>query len=348
MSWGVLIDIADACAAHGDNQNDVAMRTAMFDEVKQAVGPNAENKELATRAIVSVRPWNWLAEQGGGRALFLDWFEHHLHAKALEWAVERLRYLELPLRLRLIEGVLGRLVPNDVNTHSFVNVVGRTLASLCFWLPADDPRQLWRRLRDAQPRPSALNDRRSWRSFVDGFAWSLANDLGHVDEAADQGLRNAAMGRYVGLATEAWRCWPRAEQDDRSAIAWALLSPLQRDYDGPKRAWSEELQELLLSVIKDADHIDIAAAFQTFMWANVDSNTLVHAAHALTDRAKRTTEAAQSIVLIDILEEVGVLRALPLIDAHKILDCLQAMGRTLPRATAAAARLERRIRLEES
>jgi hypothetical protein len=105
---------------------------------------------------------------------------------------------------------------------------------------------------------------------------------------------------------------------------------------------------LLLAILEAADRVDLSAALQGLVWSQLDRETLTAATRALIERTRSDEEAQLLMDLIDNLAEIGTIRTLPLANAYEVLDRLQALGRTLPRATRAATRVERRIRLEES
>jgi hypothetical protein len=79
----------------------------------------------------------------------------------------------------------------------------------------------------------------------------------------------------------------------------------------------------------------------------MDRETVIQSAQALITRALKEKDTFLLPDLIDNLAEIGTQPQLPLAHAYKVLDCLQVLGKLSPRATVAATRVERRIRLQE-
>jgi hypothetical protein len=152
----------------------------------------------------------------------------------------------------------GRLAPDDPHLRELANAIGRSVAIWCMWLPDSAARNLLLRWR--AERPGLLADNGVWRALLDGFSWSLQHELREASTVEDGTLREAAIERYASLATVSWQAWPPPAEADHVAIAWALLSPLESDFEGPARSWSYTLRPLLLSILTGARHVDLFAA----------------------------------------------------------------------------------------
>jgi hypothetical protein len=213
------------------------------------------------------------------------------------------------------------------------------------WLPDSAARNLLLRWR--AERPGLLADNGVWRALLDGFSWSLQHELREASTVEDGTLREAAIERYASLATVSWQAWPPPAEADHVAIAWALLSPLESDFEGPARSWSYTLRPLLLSILTGARHVDLFAALHGLEWSRLDEETLVAAVEVMVERAQRSGEDPQVVLdLIEALERAGSLRTLPVSTAYKVLDGLQTLGGQFPRATTAAGSVEQRILLD--
>lgn len=347
--WSTLIDVAESAAAHVENQVDPAMRSALFAEIAAAAGQEATNREHAERALMFVRGWHWSRSDSPGRELFLRWFKQTLGAKALEHALDHLPYFDLDTRLELVTRVMettGRLGPADPHLRELANSIGRVVAAWCMWIPDPTARDMFDRWR--AERPGLLADDGVWRALLDGFSWNLQAGLREAGTGEDGTLKDAAIERYASLATAAWLAWPPLAEADHAAIAWALLSPLESDFEGPTRPWSYTLRPLLLSILTRARRVDLLAALPGLEWSQLDEATLVAAVEAMVERAQRSGEDPQVVLeLIEALEKTGSLRTLPVSTAYKVLDALQTLGGQFPRATTAASSVEQRIRFDD-
>ncbi len=298
-----------------------------------------------------VRSWNWFHENTAGRALFLRWFHGGgLSAEGINVALRHLTAFEPADRVSMVRSVAES--PRFGSTEegiSVFNAIGRQLGAWCFWWSSDVSRVLLRAWCAATSRPAALGQRRFWRTLLDGCSWSLQHALGEAEKVdLDPALIEAAIERYVELATLVWSAWPAPQDGDRNAIAWALLSPLERDFGGPVRDWGKQLRPILLTILRSAGHADVSAALLGIQWARLDRQTLIEVAEVLIYRLRTESNADISFDLVPALEAVGVLRALPLAMAFRAQDCLEFIGQTFPRATVAANRVESRIRSEQS
>jgi hypothetical protein len=343
-----LIGVADSAAIHVDHQADPTMRSALFAEIAAAAGKDAAKQEHAEHALIFVRDWHLSRPDSPGRELFQRWFKDSLRAKGLEHALDHLPYFDLNTRLELVTHVIetiGRLSLADPHVRELANSVGGVLAAWCMWITAPAARDVFDRWR--AERPGLLADDGVWRALLDGFSWSLVQALGEAHTVKDDVLRDAGIERFASLANAAWQAWPPPAEADHSAIAWALLSPLESDFEGPAKSWSYTLRSLLLSILMGAHRVDLLAALPGLEWNRLDGETLVAAVNAMIERAQRSGEDSQIVRgLIEALEKAGSVRTLPLSTVYKVLDALQTLGGQFPRATTAAGRVEQRIRFE--
>lgn len=355
--WATLLELAAACASYVRDVDALAMRSRLINEVVAGVGDPAENEDHAWRALVAVRPITWFTEGTGGRAVYERWFRNSLHGDALHVAEGWLHFIPGEARLALVSHVLeapDRLTGPEGS--AFADEAGRALAGWSLWWTEANAREYFQQLVSRASRPGVLESAEGWRHFLSGFAWSLQNEVRHVapDPRAVPGL-----ARYVPLLELVWLAWRTVVDDGAEqsiSVGWSVTAALSVEFATaiapPLGGWSMALRDLLASVIVDGGRLDIAA-FQQVQWASVDAATLVVAANATIARAAReiTSRPATDWMmdsLIEILARVGVLATLPLDDARRVLDCLQRLGRSAPRANSAAVLVGREVRERES
>jgi hypothetical protein len=331
------------------------MRAHVIEEVVAGAGPRAEREDHAWRALAFLSAITWLGEGTGGRVVFETWFRHHLHGEGLQASLRLLNCIHRDVRVELVWHVLeaeGRL---HGQWHQFVAEAGRMLAKWSLWWEQGFARDRVQRLFAAAVRPGALASAEAWRSFLSGFAWSLQNQVRHV---VPQPGVEPGLARFVPLLELAWSAWSATidEVADRNAlVGWAVTALLARDsetkIEPPAGGWSTSLRHLLLRVICEGGRDDIFG-FQQVDWTVVDPETLAMIANVTIIRADReiTSRPATDLLidgLIEILAQIGRLPTLALVDARRVLDCLQRLGRGAQRAISAAIRIEREVRARE-
>lgn len=203
--WSTLLDIADACPSYVPEAEALAMRTRLVEEVVLGVGERAEQEDHAWRALAFVRPIAWFSEGTGGRAVFERWFRDHLRGDGLQAGERLLRFIPDEARLELVRHVLetpGRFEGTD--GQAFMDDAGRMLATWSLWWQQAFARDHVQRLCAAPARPGSLSSAEAWRRFLAGFAWSLQNEVRHVDP--DPRVV-PGLARFVPLLELAWSAW---------------------------------------------------------------------------------------------------------------------------------------------
>lgn len=355
--WATLLDIADACPSYVPLAEALAMRTRLITEVVHGAGEHAENEEHAWRALAFVRPIAWLSEGTGGRAVFERWFRERLRGDGMQAGQRFLRFLTGRDRLVLVSHVLhteGRFQGTD--GLAFMDDAGEMFAAWSLWWDDASARDQFQALCTAQQRPGYLASAEAWRWFLAGFGWSLQNEVRH---AALNPRAQLALVRLVPLFELAWSAWrvvidETAEQNN--SMGWAVTALLGNEFetklDPPAGGWAAALRGLLPRVILDGGRNDIGA-FQQVDWTSVDQETLRAIADAAMTRSEREIARRPATdwmisSLIEILVRVGTQPALALVDARRLLDCLQRIGRSASRAVSAALAVERCVREREA
>jgi hypothetical protein len=353
--WATMLDIADACPSYVPDVEALAMRKRVIEEVVIGAGEQVERENHAWRALVSVRDAAWFVEGTGGRAVFRQWFRDHLRGDGLQAGQRRLQFFAGEERVELVRHLLetpGRL--SDVQGQAFADDAGRMLASWSLWWQPESAREYVRRLFDMN-RTGALALPEAWRRFLSGFGWSLQNNIRRVE---NDPRTLPGIARFLPLLELAWSAW-RSIVDDtvegHIAVGWSVTAPLGHEFetkiDPPVGGWSTVLRPLLPRVLLEGGRNDIAA-FQQVAWASVDPETLTMLANATITRAdleitRRPATDWMLDSLIETLARVGTQPMLTLVNARRVLDCLQRLGRSSPRAINAALLVERDVRVRE-
>lgn len=355
--WVTLLDIADACPSYVPAAEALVMRTRLIAEVVQGAGEHAENEEHVWRALAFVRPIAWFSDGTGGRAVFERWFRQHLRGDGMQAGERFLQFLTGRERLELVSHVLqaeGRF--HGTEGLAFMDDAGEMFAAWSLWWDEAFARDQFHALSAAERRPGYLASAEAWRWFLGGFGWSLQNEVRH---AAPNPRAQAALARIVPLFELAWTAWrivvdETAEQNN--SMGWAVTALLGAEFetklDPPVGGWAAALRGLLARVIQDGGRNDIGA-FQQVDWTSVDQATLCAIADAAIARseheiARRPATDWMIGSLTEILVRVGTRPALALVDARRVLDCLQRIGRSASRAVSAALAVERSVREREA
>jgi hypothetical protein len=356
-SWSRLLDIADACPSYVPDADALVMRTRLLGEVIVGAGEQAEREEHAWRALVFVRPIAWFSEGTGGRAIFARWFRDGLRGDGLEAGQRMLQFFPGEERLELIRHALeapGRF--SDAEGQAFADDAGRMLAPWAMWWPQPIAREYVQRLFAMDVRPGSLASPEAWRAFLSGFAWSLQNGVRHV-ECDPRAIPGVA--RFVPMLELAWSAW-RSVVDDASnshvAVGWSVTAAIGHEFttniETPAGGWSTVLRPLLPRVLLEGGRNDIAA-FQQVAWGSVDRETLLIIANATIARADREITSRPATdwmidTLVEILARVGTQPTLTLVDARRVLDCLQRLGRSSSRAINGSVLVEAEVRSREA
>ncbi len=350
--WGTLIDIADTCPSYVAADVAKTMRARILAEVAAGAGEHAERQRHAWRALVHVRPAAWF-DDNRRSPVFEAWFRNHLHGDALRLSFRFLPYFTHDVRLDLLRHLVdteGRLDARS-ESRTILNESGRLLAAWSLWWEQSWARDLTQRWCEAEQRPGALADPDLWRAFLSGFAWGLQNEVRHASDPRT----GPGLARFAPLLEMTWSAWCRVVVDELegvSAVGFSITTTLSKRYTTkvgpPAGGWAASMRTLLPRVIREGGRDDILALRQ-IEWAEVDGETLMLAADATIERADReliTRPVAAWTMegLISALGGIGTRDVLPAVRANAVLDCLQRLGTTIPRANALAATVERELR----
>lgn len=355
--WATLLDIADSCPSYVPAGEALAMRTLLIAEVVQVAGQQAENEEHAWRALAFVRPMAWFGEGTGGRAVFERWFRDGLSGEGMQVGMQFLRFFSWRVQLGLVSHVLqseGRFQKDDET--EFTNEAGRMFARWSLWRDEPFARDQFHAMCATQQRLGCLASAEAWRSFLSGFAWGLQNEVSLV---APNPQARLGLDRLVPLFEAAWSAWcividETAEQN--ISVGWSVTALLGTKFDTrldpPVGGWAAALREILPRVILDGGSDDIGA-FRQVDWVSIDRETLRAIIDAATTRAdreiSRDRETEWMIAsLIEILVRAGTHPAVALVDARRVLDCLQRSGQSAASAVRAALTVELHVREREA
>lgn len=250
-----VVHAADVAAAFPPHHKDDALNTRLVEALRTRVFAPPLDVEVASHALMFVRPWHW--RRDCGRELLLAVIRDSEEPNIVVAALHPLWHAEEKAIVQAFQ-----LLTDPTKTAQGEEVgreMGKLLGAGAPWLPAlSELLLLWL---SNPPTGRFLASNTAWNEFLGGVGFALKNEA-HRAPKLDPLL-------YSQLASALWEAWqsPRSKASGaRHGLALFLMSPIhraERDEIVAQRYWSH-LRSLFEKILATGDEEDVSGALFSF------------------------------------------------------------------------------------